>query len=75
MQAIYLIQTHGKPEFKDPDKYSPELKDFLDKSLKVDPEERASAADLLKHPFMDKSVDLKVSLKKHIMAAREALNK
>lgn len=50
-KAIYLIALRGKPDIAY-EKLSPELADFLDKCLNVDPEARATATELLEHPFL-----------------------
>lgn len=47
LRALYLIATNGTPEIKQADTLSPLFKDFLSLALKVDPEKRASAHDLL----------------------------
>ncbi|PLB55611.1 p21-activated serine/threonine protein kinase [Aspergillus steynii IBT 23096] len=52
LRALYLIATNGTPKIKDEHNLSPVFRDFLSLALKVDPEKRASAHDLLKHPFM-----------------------
>ncbi|PLB41352.1 mitogen-activated protein kinase kinase kinase kinase STE20 [Aspergillus candidus] len=52
LRALYLIATNGTPTIKDEHQLSPVFRDFLHLALKVDPEKRASAHDLLKHPFM-----------------------
>ena len=51
LRALYLIATKGTPELKEPETLSPTFKDFLSFALKVDPEKRASAHDLLKVSF------------------------
>ncbi|KAG2417588.1 serine/threonine-protein kinase pak1/shk1 [Aspergillus terreus] len=53
LRALYLIATNGTPAIKDEQNLSPVFRDFLHLALKVDPEKRASAHDLLKHPFMN----------------------
>jgi len=71
VRALFLIATNGKPELKDPSKISKELHDFLDRCLEVDTEKRASASDLLSHPFLQKATDLS-SLRQNILAARKS---
>jgi p21-activated kinase 1 len=48
LRALWLIATNGTPTIKDEEQLSPVFKDFLAFALKVDPEKRASAHDLLK---------------------------
>jgi len=48
LRALYLIATNGTPEIKPEYQLTPCFKDFLNFALKVDPEKRASAHDLLK---------------------------
>jgi len=47
LRALFLIATNGTPQIKDPSVMSPIFHDFLNFALKVDPEKRASAHDLL----------------------------
>eukprot|EP00211_Chloroparvula_japonica_P002388 CAMPEP_0119125076 /NCGR_PEP_ID=MMETSP1310-20130426/4473_1 /TAXON_ID=464262 /ORGANISM="Genus nov. species nov., Strain RCC2339" /LENGTH=488 /DNA_ID=CAMNT_0007115103 /DNA_START=109 /DNA_END=1575 /DNA_ORIENTATION=- len=54
-KALFLIITKGLPPLKDAEKYSNELRDFLDHTLKMDPNERPSAMALLQHPFLVES--------------------
>lgn len=51
LKAIYLIASRGKPTI-DYDRLSPQLADFLDKCLNIEPEARATATELLEHPFL-----------------------
>ena len=48
LRALYLIATNGTPTIKDEHQLSPVFRDFLLFALKVDPEKRASAHDLLR---------------------------
>lgn len=48
LRALYLIATNGTPTIKDEHSLSATFRDFLHLALKVDPEKRASAHDLLK---------------------------
>lgn len=52
LKAIYLIASRGKPPINY-NRISPELADFLDNCLNIDPNARATATELLKHPFLD----------------------
>jgi len=47
LRALFLIATNGTPQIRDPTALSPDFQDFLNFALKVDPEKRASAHDLL----------------------------
>ncbi|KAL4156539.1 hypothetical protein PRNP1_005569 [Phytophthora ramorum] len=57
MRAIFLIPNRASPELREPAKYSAAFSDFLAVCLKKDPQERASAEDLLRHPFIGRNVD------------------
>jgi len=52
-RALFLICTEGIPPLKNPYPWSLECVDFLAKCLTVDPEQRPSSAEMLKHPFCD----------------------
>jgi p21-activated kinase 1 len=47
LRALWLIATNGTPTIKEEHALSPLFRDFLAFSLKVDPDKRASAHDLL----------------------------
>jgi p21-activated kinase 1 len=51
LRALWLIATNGTPKIKNEQDLSPLFKDFLYFALKVDPEKRASAHDLLRVSF------------------------
>jgi serine/threonine protein kinase len=70
LRALYLIAANGKPQVKEMGKVSVELISFLDRSLEVDVDKRASATELLSHSFLRKAEDL-VSLRQNILAVRE----
>ncbi|KAK3316180.1 hypothetical protein B0H66DRAFT_560636 [Apodospora peruviana] len=71
LRALWLIATNGTPHIKDEQNLSGVFRDFLYFALKVDPEKRASAHDLLRHDFMKQCVELS-SLSPLVRAAREA---
>lgn len=47
LRALWLIASNGTPRFTQEANLSPVFRDFLHFALKVDPDKRASAADLL----------------------------
>jgi len=51
MRAIFAIPTRPPPTFTDP--VSPTLEDFVAQCLQKDPTKRISAAEMLKHPFLE----------------------
>jgi len=67
-KALLNIITHGIPPLEHPEKWSSELKDFLDKALKLIPEERASAKELLDHDWTKKACDRKKGVKQLVHA-------
>ncbi|KAM7541116.1 hypothetical protein Aperf_G00000044698 [Anoplocephala perfoliata] len=73
LKAIYLIQSRERPQPKSSE-VSPLLQDFLDRCLQIDPEKRATAAELLQHPFLKETKPLS-GLCALIEAARRNLNK
>ncbi|KAK0044895.1 serine/threonine-protein kinase 3 isoform X2 [Biomphalaria pfeifferi] len=52
MRAIFMIPTKPPPSFRKPDKWSQDFIDFVSKCLVKNPELRSTAAELLKHPFI-----------------------
>ena len=75
LRALYLIATNGTPKIKDEQNLSTTFKDFLNFALKVDPEKRASAHDLLR-VSADYSAfkRMRLTLMKHpLMATAEPL--
>ncbi|KAL1493111.1 hypothetical protein ABEB36_011237 [Hypothenemus hampei] len=57
MRAIFMIPTKPPPSFREPDRWSPEFIDFVSMCLIKNPEERATATDLLNHVFIIKAKD------------------
>lgn len=71
LRALYLIATNGTPELQNPEALSDTFKDFLCQCLEMDVAKRASASELLKHPFIKLSAPL-ASLVPLIKAAKSA---
>ncbi|KAL9603839.1 MAG: hypothetical protein Q9219_000948 [cf. Caloplaca sp. 3 TL-2023] len=71
IRALYLIATNGTPKIKEEHNLSSTFRDFLNFALKVDPEKRASAHDLLRHPFMQTAEPL-INLAPLVRSARES---
>ncbi|KAL9550173.1 hypothetical protein PS6_005697 [Mucor atramentarius] len=63
LAALYQIGLHNAPAI--PENISDEAKDFLGQCLRIKPEDRPTASELLQHPFVqiDPSFDFKESLK------------
>jgi len=55
MRAIFMIPSRPPPKLSEPDKFSKEFNDFLALCLTKNPEQRPTAADLLKHAFIAKA--------------------
>ncbi|KAJ1031225.1 hypothetical protein NDA18_002443 [Ustilago nuda] len=58
LKALYLIATNGTPTLKKPETLSKNLKSFLAVCLCADVKSRASADELLHHPFLQSSCPL-----------------
>ncbi|XP_034982033.2 serine/threonine-protein kinase 3 isoform X1 [Zootoca vivipara] len=52
MRAIFMIPTNPPPTFRKPELWSDEFTDFVKKCLVKNPEQRATATQLLQHPFI-----------------------
>lgn len=57
IRAMFLIATKGAPPLSEPDKWSADLKSFIDSCCAVKPANRPDAATALKHPFIQKACD------------------
>ncbi|KAJ8369112.1 hypothetical protein SKAU_G00091400 [Synaphobranchus kaupii] len=55
LKAMKMIRDNLPPKLKNLHKVSPILKGFLDRMLVRDPAQRATANELLKHPFLGKA--------------------
>lgn len=52
MRAIFMIPTKPPPSFRDPDRWSSEFIDFVSRCLVKNPDERATASELLQNSFI-----------------------
>ncbi|XP_053450191.1 serine/threonine-protein kinase PAK 6 isoform X3 [Nycticebus coucang] len=52
VQAMKRLRDNPPPKLKNSHKVSPVLRDFLERMLMRDPQERATAQELLDHPFL-----------------------
>ncbi|XP_072541023.1 serine/threonine-protein kinase 4-like [Salminus brasiliensis] len=52
MRAIFMIPTNPPPTFRNPDQWSEPFRDFVSQCLVKNPESRATATQLLQHPFI-----------------------
>ncbi|XP_053961862.1 serine/threonine-protein kinase hippo [Anastrepha ludens] len=52
MRAIFMIPQKPPPSFREPDRWSAEFIDFVSLCLVKNPDERATASDLLEHEFI-----------------------
>ncbi|XP_062326450.1 serine/threonine-protein kinase 4-like [Osmerus eperlanus] len=55
MRAIFMIPTNPPPTFRNPDSWSEPFRDFVTQCLVKNPEKRATATQLLQHPFIKAS--------------------
>lgn len=74
LRALYLIAANGRPDVKSWDKLTPNLQDFLDRCLQVEVDRRATADELLSHPFLDDCCELR-ALVPNIKAAKKVLRR
>jgi hypothetical protein len=59
LRALFIIATQPPPTLREPEKWSSTFKDFLAAALAKSPQKRASADELLEHPFIQKACDTK----------------
>ncbi|KAL4217701.1 Serine/threonine-protein kinase 3 [Mactra antiquata] len=70
MRAIFMIPTKPPPSFRNPDKWSPDFIDFVSKCLVKNPEQRATAQELLQHEFIRNAKPVTI-LQRMILEAKE----
>lgn len=74
LRALYLIAANGRPDIKGWASLTEPLQDFLDCCLQVEVDKRASAEELLLHPFLGDCMELR-TLTPLIKAARRILKR
>jgi len=52
VRAMFLVQKKNPPTLADPKKWSKEFNSFIQACLNKEPDERPTAAELMKHPFI-----------------------
>ncbi|KAM5134921.1 serine/threonine-protein kinase 4-like [Mantella aurantiaca] len=52
MRAIFMIPSNPPPTLRKPELWSKHFEDFINQCLVKNPEQRASATELLQHPFV-----------------------
>ena len=65
IRAMYAIKTKPQTEFTNPDKFSPELNDFLRRCLQLDSSQRARTIELINHNFILKHKSEFPAIRKH----------
>ncbi|CAB0034186.1 unnamed protein product [Trichogramma brassicae] len=59
MRVLLKIQKSDPPKLEQPSRWSKEFNDFISKALTKDPQSRPTAEELLKHPFLARTLDSK----------------
>ncbi len=66
VRAKFAIQKKPQTQFQEPQKYSHEIRDFLDLCLQIEPKNRPTASELLGHPFIEKYKGRMYEIRKQI---------
>jgi len=74
MRAMFLIASKGRPEFKSWNTISARFRTFLGRALTFDPDQRATAEELLNDPFITSTTASVRSITPNIEAARKKKN-
>lgn len=74
LRALYLIAANGRPQIKNFNNLSPNLRNFLDCCIQVNVAKRSTAKELLDHPFLEIRSELH-TLVPLIRAAKRILHK
>lgn len=74
-RAMYAIQKHPPQGLAKPEKWSEEFNNFIKRCLKVNPQDRPSAEELLTDPFILKSSKMKGVLSELVLNSMEAIDR
>lgn len=55
MKAMLLIATKGPPSLKRPEEWTSDFLDFINRCTALDPAKRATASEMLRHPFLKRA--------------------
>jgi len=55
LKALFMISTQGIPELQQPERFSPEFRDFLKSCLQIHAGNRPSCQELSQHPWLLKA--------------------
>jgi len=65
IKVMFTTATQGCPHpFDEPERWSDKFKDFTSRCLVKDPAKRATAQELLKHPFLEQAADTRKVMQK-----------